>query len=67
MINYFAILDNMALLLTSLRANDKEKALIFILEEADLFCTHHNQSLLYNLFDLAHKNEVNIYFLLAEP
>jgi origin recognition complex subunit 4 len=55
----------MALLLSSLRANDKEKALIFILEEADLFCTHHNQSLLYNLFDLAHRNEVNI--LICHP
>lgn len=48
----------MALLLTSLRANNKNKTLVFVLEEADLFCTHHNQSLLYNLFDLAHGNEV---------
>jgi len=48
----------MALLLSSLKANDKEKALIFILEEVDLFCNHHNQLLLYNLFDLAHRNEV---------
>lgn len=55
----------MVLLLSSLRLNDKAKALIFILEEADLFCTHHNQSLLYNLFDLAHSNEVNIFTLLS--
>lgn len=27
--------------------------MIFIVEEIDLFCTHHNQTLLYNLFDVA--------------
>ncbi len=26
---------------------------MFVLEEFDLFCAHHNQTLLYNLFDIA--------------
>lgn len=28
-------------------------SVIFVLEEFDLFCAHHNQTLLYNLFDIA--------------
>ncbi|CAB3365642.1 Hypothetical predicted protein [Cloeon dipterum] len=55
--------DNMALILSSLQNSDQKKALIFILEEMDLFCNHHNQSLLYNLFDLAHKNESAVFVL----
>ncbi|XP_059473129.1 origin recognition complex subunit 4 [Neocloeon triangulifer] len=55
--------ENMALLLSTLNKADHEKALVFILEEVDLFCNHHNQSLLYNLFDLAHRNESSVFVL----
>ena len=31
---------------------DKQsKSIVFVLEEFDLFCEHHNQTLLYDLFD----------------
>lgn len=47
--------ENLAFLLTSLRSGHKEtcRSVIFILEEFDLFCSHHNQTLLYNLFDVS--------------
>lgn len=31
--------------------NEDRKPIVFVLEELDLFCGHHNQTLLYNLFD----------------
>lgn len=34
------------------------KALIFVLEEFELFAGHYNQSLLYNLFDIAQSSEL---------
>lgn len=42
-------------LLASLRSGDgrSSKPVVFLLEEFDLFCNHHNQTLLYNLFDVA--------------
>lgn len=47
--------ENLAFLLSSLRSGNREKAksVIFVLEEFDLFCSHHNQTLLYNLFDVS--------------
>jgi Cdc6-like AAA superfamily ATPase len=36
------------------------KSIIFILEEFDLFCTHHNQTLLYNLFNVAQSAQVRM-------
>lgn len=47
--------ENLAFLLACLKTGDKQKAksVIFILEEFDLFCGHHNQTLLYNLFDVS--------------
>lgn len=47
--------DNLAFLLDCLRSGDRKqsKSVIFILEEFDLFCTHSNQTLIYNLFDVA--------------
>ncbi|XP_071535728.1 origin recognition complex subunit 4 isoform X3 [Panulirus ornatus] len=47
--------ENLAFLLESLRSGSKEtsKPVIFILDEFDLFCHHRNQTLLYNLFDVA--------------
>lgn len=37
--------------------------LIFIIEEFDLFCAHHNQTLLYNLFDVAQSAQTPICVL----
>lgn len=37
--------------------------LIFIIEEFDLFCAHHNQTLLYNLFDIAQSAQTPICVL----
>ncbi|GJQ78431.1 putative component of the origin recognition complex (ORC) that binds origins of replication [Trypoxylus dichotomus] len=47
--------ENLAFLLACLRMGQREisKGVIVILEEFDLFCTHHNQTLLYNLFDIS--------------
>lgn len=46
--------ENLAYLLECLKSgNKKSKSVIFILEEFDLFCAHHNQTLLYNLFDVS--------------
>lgn len=45
--------DQLKWLLSGLRAgqNTSTKALLIVLEEFDLFATHRNQALLYNLFD----------------
>ncbi|KAJ8925772.1 hypothetical protein NQ315_009620 [Exocentrus adspersus] len=47
--------ENLAYLLACLRTGEKHtsKAVVFVLEEFDLFCSHHNQTLLYNLFDIS--------------
>lgn len=37
--------------------------MIFIIEEFDLFCAHHNQTLLYNLFDVAQSAQTPICVL----
>lgn len=39
------------------------KSIIFILEEFDLFCAHHNQTLLYNLFDISQSAQAPICVL----
>ncbi|KAK9679739.1 AAA ATPase domain [Popillia japonica] len=47
--------ENLAFLLACLKTGQQEstKSVIIILEEFDLFCSHHNQTLLYNLFDVS--------------
>ncbi|KAI4467429.1 origin recognition complex subunit 4 [Holotrichia oblita] len=47
--------ENLAFLLACLKTGQQEstKSVIIILEEFDLFCGHHNQTLLYNLFDVS--------------
>lgn len=57
--------ENLAFLLESLRCGSKEtsKPVIFILDEFDLFCHHHNQTLLYNLFDVAQSAQAPICVL----
>ncbi|XP_018577250.1 origin recognition complex subunit 4 isoform X2 [Anoplophora glabripennis] len=57
--------ENLAYLLACLRAGEKHtsKCVIFILEEFDLFCAHHNQTLLYNLFDISQSAQTPICVL----
>ncbi|XP_030376583.1 origin recognition complex subunit 4 [Scaptodrosophila lebanonensis] len=53
--------ENLAFLLQCLKAGDKKsKSVVFIIEEFDLFCTHHNQTLLYNLFDVSQSAQAPI-------
>jgi origin recognition complex subunit 4 len=53
--------DHLSFLLSSLKTGDKtSKPIIFLLEEFDLFCAHRNQTLLYNLFDIAQSRAVPI-------
>ncbi|KAH8401827.1 hypothetical protein KR009_008180 [Drosophila setifemur] len=56
--------ENLAFLLQCLKAGGKQsKSVVFILEEFDLFCTHHNQTLLYNLFDVSQSAQAPICVL----
>lgn len=57
--------ENLAYLLACLRTGEKHitKSVIFILEEFDLFCAHHNQTLLYNLFDISQSAQTPICVL----
>ncbi|EFN77500.1 Origin recognition complex subunit 4 [Harpegnathos saltator] len=57
--------ENLCFLLECLKSGDKKhsKPVIFILDEFDLFCEHHNQTLLYNLFDVAQSAQVPICVL----
>lgn len=52
--------ENLSFLLDCLKSGDKNhsKPVIFVLDEFDLFCGHHNQTLLYNLFDVAQSAQV---------
>lgn len=45
--------DNISFLLESFRAGNKtaSKSIIMVLDKFDMFCSHSNQTLLYNLFD----------------
>ncbi|CAG2069063.1 unnamed protein product, partial [Timema podura] len=54
--------ENLAYLLQCLKSGHKghSKSVIFVLEEFDLFCGHHNQTLLYNLFDVAQSAQAPI-------
>lgn len=54
--------DNLAFLLDCLKSGDRttSKSIILILEEFDLFCAHGNQTLIYNLFDVAQSAQAPI-------
>lgn len=54
--------DNLAFLLDCLRAGDRKrsKSVVFVLDEFDLFCGHTNQTLIYNLFDVAQSAQAPI-------
>lgn len=50
--------EKLRLLLSALKSGSKEsKSIIFVLDNFDLFCTHKNQTLLYNLFDVAQSQQ----------
>lgn len=57
--------ENLSFLIASLRSGHKSstKSIIFILDEFDLFCSHHNQTLLYNLFDISQSAETPLCVL----
>ncbi|CRL03104.1 CLUMA_CG016393, isoform A [Clunio marinus] len=55
--------ENLSFLLSCLKKGAKNQGLIFIIEEFDLFCAHHNQTLLYNLFDVAQSAQTPICVL----
>lgn len=54
--------DNLAFLLECLKSGDRmrSKSVVFTLEEFDLFCGHSNQTLIYNLFDVAQSAQAPI-------
>jgi len=54
--------EHLSFLLASLKTGDSasSKPIVFILEEFDSFCSHKNQTLLYNLFDVAQSRAVPI-------
>lgn len=57
--------ENLSFLLACLKSGDKSKSksVVFILEEFDMFCAHHNQTLLYNLFDVSQSAQTPICVL----
>ncbi|XP_014262610.1 origin recognition complex subunit 4 isoform X2 [Cimex lectularius] len=54
--------DNLLFVLQSLKSGNRQatKPILFILEEFQLFCSHRNQTLLYNLFDIAQSAQAPI-------
>lgn len=54
--------ENLNLILECFK-NKNSKSIIFILDEFELFCSHHNQTLLYNLFDVAQSAQSPIFVL----
>jgi origin recognition complex subunit 4 len=53
--------EHLSFLLASLKTGDStSKPIIFILDQFDSFCSHKNQTLLYNLFDVAQSKAVPI-------
>lgn len=56
--------ENLQFLLEALKSgDDSSKPILFVLEEFDLFAQHHNQTLLYNLFDVAQSAQTPICVL----
>ncbi|TRY76351.1 hypothetical protein TCAL_12274 [Tigriopus californicus] len=61
--------DHLEFLLASLKAGDQKssKPVVFVLDQFDLFCEHHNQTLLYNLFDTAQSRAVPMIIIGLTP
>lgn len=57
--------DNLAFLLACLKSGEKgvSKSVVFVLDEFDFFCFHHNQTLLYNLLDVSQSAQAPICVL----
>jgi len=43
--------------------DERSKSVVFVLDEFDLFAQHHNQTLLYNLFDIAQSAQAPIFVI----
>lgn len=53
--------ENLTFLLECLKSGDQQsKTTVFVIDEFDLFCYHKNQTLLYNLFDVAQSAQAPI-------
>lgn len=53
--------EKLRLLLAALKSGTKEsKSVLFVLDNFELFCSHKNQNLLYNLFDIAQLRQTPI-------
>ncbi|GFT89241.1 origin recognition complex subunit 4 [Nephila pilipes] len=53
--------EKLRLLLAALKSGTKEsKSVLFVLDNFELFCSHKNQNLLYNLFDIAQLQQTPI-------
>ncbi|XP_037572738.1 origin recognition complex subunit 4-like [Dermacentor silvarum] len=53
--------ENLTFLLECLKSGDQQsKTIVFVVDEFDLFCYHKNQTLLYNLFDVAQSAQAPI-------
>lgn len=60
-VNMNSFASTMTFLLETLNSGDKARqSVVFILDEFDLFTQHHNQHLLYNLFDLSQSKSTPI-------
>ncbi|XP_035215264.1 origin recognition complex subunit 4-like isoform X2 [Stegodyphus dumicola] len=53
--------EKLRILLSALKSGTQAtKSVLFVLDNFDLFCTHKNQTLLYNLFDVAQSQQTPI-------
>lgn len=53
--------ENLTFLLECLKSGSQQsKTIVFVIDEFDLFCYHKNQTLLYNLFDVAQSAQAPI-------
>jgi origin recognition complex subunit 4 len=60
--------EHLEFLLKCLRSGDHHsKPVVFVLEEFHLFCSHHNQTLLYNLFDVAQSRATPMIVIGVSP
>ena len=59
MLCVYAIVD-VQILCCVFVGGEHSKSLVFILDEFDLFAQHHNQTLLYNLFDVAQSDQAPV-------
>ena len=61
--------QHLEFLLASLRAGKSRtsRPIVFLLEDFELFCLHHNQTLLYNLFDIAQTKAAPIIVVGVSP